>query len=472
VSQYDVVVIGSGPGGYVAAIHAAQSGLKTAIVEREPTERLGGTCLLRGCIPTKALLHTADLLEEMRHSESFGIEVNDVKLNLEKMLKYKGKVVQKNAGGVKFLMKKNAIDVHFGHGRLAGKNKVSVEAADGKKTTLDAKFCILATGSSVMHLPFIEMDHKRTLDSDDMLELKELPEHLVVIGAGAVGTEFASIYLRFGSKITLIEMMDRVLPGEDHEVSDEALKSFKRQGMNVLTSSRVTDVKLVDKGVKLVVETKGKDDKTTSQTIDASHLLVAAGRRPMTADVGLQGTKIELDKRNLVKVDEFMRTGESWVYAIGDIVDTPWLAHLASKEGILAVDHLAGKNPRPINYRLIPMCTYCAPEVASVGLTEQKAKELGYDVKVGKFPFSAIGKASILGQNEGFVKIVSEKKYDELLGLHIIGPKATELITEGTVAMELESTLEELLHTIHPHPTLAEAVGEAAHAATGHAIHI
>ncbi|MFU8805956.1 MAG: dihydrolipoyl dehydrogenase family protein, partial [Bradymonadaceae bacterium] len=279
MSQYDVVVIGSGPGGYVAAIHAAQSGLKTAIVERESTERLGGTCLLRGCIPTKALLHTADLLEEMKHSEAFGIKVKDVELDLTRMHKYKDKVVKKNAGGVKFLMKKNAVDVHFGHGRLAGKNEVSVEKPDGSTTTLKAKFCILATGSSVMHLPFIEMDHKRTLDSDDMLELKEVPEHLVVIGAGAVGTEFASIYLRFGSKITLIEMIDRVLPGEDEEVSEEALKSFKRQGMKVLLSSRVTDVKLVDKGVEIVVETKGEDGKADSQKIDASHLLIAAGRR-------------------------------------------------------------------------------------------------------------------------------------------------------------------------------------------------
>ncbi|TXD38716.1 dihydrolipoyl dehydrogenase [Lujinxingia vulgaris] len=471
MSQYDVVVIGSGPGGYVAAIHAAQSGLKTAIVEREPTERLGGTCLLRGCIPTKAMLHTADMLETLKKGDEIGVSASDVALDMDKMHAYKAKVVKKNAGGVSYLMKKNKIDVHLGHGRLAGKGKVSVEAADGKTQTLSTKNVILATGSTCFHLPFIDMSPARVLDSDGILELEEVPEHLVVIGAGAVGTEFASVFLRYGSKVTLIEMAPRVLPSEDHEVCAEAEKSFKKQGMTVLTSSKVTDVKADDKGVKLVVETK-KGDKTSSQTIEASHLLVAAGRAPRTQDIGAKGTQLKIDDRGVVEVDEFMRTGEPGVYAIGDIVNTAWLAHVASKEGILAVDHIAGKNPRPINHRLVPMCTYCSPEVASVGLSEEAAKEAGYDVKTGVFPFSAIGKAAILNKTEGFVKIVADKKYDELLGLHIIGPKATELITEGTLAMELESTIEELLMTIHPHPTLAEAVAEAAHAAMGHAIHI
>lgn len=467
MSQYDVVVIGSGPGGYVAAIHAAQSGLNTAIVEREPTERLGGTCLLRGCIPTKAMLHTADMLASMQKSEAIGVDVGQVELSMDKMHAYKAKVVKKNAGGVKYLMKKNEIDVHFGHGRLAGSGDVEVEAADGDKTTLSAKHIILATGSTCLHLPFIDMSPARVLDSDELLELEEVPEHLVVIGAGAVGTEFASVFLRYGAKVTLIEMMDRVLPNEDHEVSEEAEKSFKKQGMTVMTSSKVTDVDADDKGVKLVVETDGE-----STTIEASHLLVAAGRKPATDDIGAENTGIEIDERGVVAVDEFGRTGEEGVYAIGDITGSIWLAHLASKEGILAVDHLAGKEPRPINYDLVPMCTYCEPEVASVGLSEEEAKERGFDVQVGKFPFSAIGKAAILNKTEGFVKIVSETKYDEVLGLHIIGPKATELITEGTLAMELESTLAELLQTVHPHPTLAEAVGEAAHAALGHPIHI
>lgn len=471
MSQYDVVVIGSGPGGYVAAIYAAQAGLKTAIVERESTERLGGTCLLRGCIPTKAMLQTADLLTDMKRADHFGIVADAPKLDMERMLKYKDGVVAKNAGGVKYLMKKNGIDVLLGHGRLAGRNKVSVEAADGKKQTVSTKYCILATGSAVAHLPFIKMDHKRVIDSDDILNFSEVPEHLVVMGAGAVGSEFASIFLRYGSKVTLIEMMDRILPGEDEEVSAEVKKSFEKQGMSVLVASRVTEVKSSDKGVELTVEDVN-GDKKGAKKISASHLLVATGRRAVTEDIGIQNTKVVRDARGFIAVDEFMRTGEDWVYAIGDIVNTPLLAHVASKEGMVAVDHIAKNNPQPIHYERVPMCTYCSPEVASVGLSEKKARERGYDVRVGKFPFSAIGKASIMGDTEGFVKIVSESKYDEILGLHIIGPKATELITEGTVLLELEATLAELLKTIHPHPTLAEAVGEAAHAVLGKPIHI
>lgn len=471
MSEYDVVVIGSGPGGYVAAIRAGQLGLKTAIVEREATERLGGTCLLRGCIPTKAMLHTADLVEEARHAEDFGVSVGKAEVDMDKMSDYRARVVKKNAGGVKYLMKKNKVDVHHGHGRITGKNKISVEDADGKTTTLTTKHCILATGSVCQHLPFIEMDHERVIDSDDLLSMTDKPEHLVVIGAGAVGSEFASVFLRYGSEVTLVEMVDRVLPIEDHEVSAQMEKSLKKQGMNVMTSSKVTDVKSDKNGVEIVVETS-KDGKTDSKTIKASHLLVATGRRAVTDDCGIDQTNIELEDRGFVPVSEYMQTSEDWLYAIGDIVNTPWLAHVASHEGILAVNHLAGEDAHPINYDHVPNCTYCAPEVASVGLTEEKARERGYDVQVGVFPFSAIGKASILGQTEGFVKIVSETKYDEFLGLHIIGPRATELIAEGAVALELESTVAEILHTIHPHPTLSEAVGEASHAVLGDTIHI
>lgn len=471
MSKYDVVVIGSGPGGYVAAIHSAQQGLKTAIVERDETERLGGTCLLRGCIPTKAMLQTADLLAKARHSEDFGVTLSDPQIDMAKMHKYKNKVVKKNAGGVKYLMKKNEIDVHFGHGRIESKGKISVEDADGNKTTLETKHCILATGSACRDLPFIEMDHERIINSDDILEIEDVPEKLVVLGAGAVGSEFASVFLRYGSEVTLVELMDRILPIEDEEVSAEVEKSFEKQGMNVMTSSKITDVSRDGDTVKCIIESE-KDGESESTEIECSHLLVAVGRRAVIDDCGIANTKIKVDDRGYVEVDEYMKTAEDWVYAIGDIVDTPWLAHLASKEGILAIDHLKGNDPRPINYDHVPNCTYCSPEVASVGLTERAAKEQGYDVKTGVFPFSAIGKASILGQTEGFVKIVAESKYDELLGLHIVGPKATELITEGTVAMNLESTVDELIYTIHPHPTLAEAVGEAAHAVTGHTIHI
>ena len=467
MSTYDVVVIGSGPGGYVAAIHAAQSGLKTAIVEVEKTERLGGTCLLRGCIPTKAMLHTADLLTDMSHSEEFGIVSQGVKLDIQKMVAYRDKMVASNAGGVKYLMKKNKIDVHLGHGRLAGQGKVSVTDAKGQVTTLTTRFAIVATGSAVRHLGFLPVDHERIIDSDDLLGGAWMPQHLVVLGAGAVGSEFASVYLRYGAKVTLIEMQDRILPIEDDEVSAEVERAFRKQGMNVLTSTKLTRAQVHGERVACTIEGPHGE-----QTIDASHLLVAIGRRPVSEDVGLDSTRVKVNRGGYIEVNEFMQTADPWVYAIGDVVTTPWLAHVASKEGILAVDHLAGKRPRPLNYLRVPNCTYCAPEVASVGLTERAARERGYDVKVGKFPFSAIGKAKILGKSEGFVKIVSESRYDEILGMHIVGPKATELITEATVALELEATIEELLHTIHPHPTLAEAVGEAAHAVTGHTLHL
>lgn len=471
MSQYDVVIIGSGPGGYVAAIHAAQSGFKTAIIERDPTERLGGTCLLRGCIPTKAMLNTADLIEKTRHADDFGIIVNEPKIDIEKVLKYKNKMVQANAGGVKFLMKKNEITVHFGHGRIEGKGKVSVEHADGKKETLQTKHCIVATGSACADLPFIEMDHERVINSDDILDMAAIPEHLIVLGAGAVGSEFASVYVRYGSKVTLVELMDRVLPIEDEECSAEVEKAFKKQGMTVLTSSKITEVKRDGDKVVCTIESESKGEKST-QTVDGSHLLVAVGRRAVTDDCGLDKTRVKVSDRGLVEVNEFGQTAEDWIYAIGDVVATPWLAHLASKEGIVAIDHLAGKNPRPININHVPNCTYCSPEVASVGLTEAKAREAGHDVVTGKFPFSANGKAKILGAGAGFVKFVCDAKYGEVLGLHIVGPKATELITEATVAMELESTIDEIIHTIHPHPTLSEAVAEAAHAVTGHTLHI
>ena len=469
-TEYDVVVIGSGPGGYVAAIHAAQSGFKTAIVEREPTKRLGGTCLLRGCIPTKAMLNTADLVDKTRHADDYGIIVNEPKIDIEKVLKYKEKMVKANAGGVKFLMKKNDITVHFGHGRIAGKGKVSVTAEDGSVEELKTKWCVLATGSACVDLSFIPMDHERVINSDDILDMPAIPEHLIVLGAGAVGSEFASVYLRYGSKVTLVELMDRVLPIEDADVCAEVEKAFKRQGMDVLTSSKITKVERDGDTVKCTIETS-KDGKTNTQVLQGSHLLVAVGRRAVTDDCGLDKTRVNVSDRGLVEVNEFGQTAEDWLYAIGDIVDTPMLAHMASKEGILAVDHFAGKNPRPINPKLCPNCTYCAPEVASVGLTEAAARESGHDVVTGQFPFSANGKAKILGAREGFVKFVCDAKYGEVLGLHIVGPKATELITEATVAMELESTIDEILHTIHPHPTLSEAVAEAAHAVTGHTLH-
>ncbi len=468
VSQYDVIVIGSGPGGYVAAIHAAQQGHKTAIVERDEDKRLGGTCLLRGCIPTKAMLQTADLLYDMQRSESFGITKVDAAVDMDKMDAYRAKIVAKNANGVQYLMKKNKIDVLLGHGRITGKNEISVTDAEGKVSKVKTKHLILATGSACRHIGAIPMDHERIIDSDDLLYSKEKPEHLVVLGAGAVGSEFASVFLRYGSKVTLIEMQDRILPIEDADVSKEVAKSFKKQGMQVLAGTKLNSAERKGEEVHIsVTNSSGKEEK-----IVASHLLVAIGRRPVTEDVGLDKTNIKLDERGFVPVNEMMQTKESWVYAIGDIVNTPWLAHVASKEGILAVDHLSGNKPLALHYDRVPNCTYCAPEVASVGMTEQAAKEKGVEYITGVFPFSAIGKASILGKSEGFIKLITGKKYKEILGVHIVGPKATELISEGTLAIELEATIDELLSTIHPHPTLAEAMGEAAHAVTGHTIHI
>ena len=471
MSTYYVVVIGSGPGGYVAAIRAAQAGLETAIVEREETERLGGTCLLRGCIPTKAMLQTAELAEKMQHAGDFGLDVDGAGVNVEKMDAFRQKNIEKNARGVAYLMKKNDIDVHWGHGRIAGPGEVAVETHGGDTEVLETEHCILATGSACAHLPFIELDGDRVMDSDQLLESEQIPNHMLVLGAGAVGTEWASCYRRYGSEITLVEMEDQILPVEDTDISAELEKSFERQGMDVRTSSKITDVEKTEDGVRAVVETTD-DGAGDSEVVEASHLLVAVGRRPVTEGLDLEPTAVQRDDQGHVHVDEYMQTDEDWIYAIGDILpDVPKLAHVASHEAILAVDHIADEDPHPIDYERAPMCTYCSPEVASVGLSEREAHERGYDVKTGQFPFSAIGKATIVGQEEGFVKIVSEEKYDELLGVHIVGPKATELITEGTIAMELESTVLEMEHTMHPHPTLSEAVGEAAHALMSEPIH-
>ncbi|MEO1267549.1 MAG: dihydrolipoyl dehydrogenase [Myxococcota bacterium] len=467
MSDYDLVVIGSGPGGYVAAIYGAQNGLKTAIIEKDST--LGGTCLNRGCIPTKALLEAAHLWDKMHHSKKFGILTSGIELDWTKTQKYRDKVVKQNTGGVSYLMRKNKIDVIQGHGRLNGAKKVDVTDADGNVQTLNAKNVIVATGSVCKELGFIPMDHERVINSDDILELAVVPESLIIMGAGAVGTEFASIYNTFGSEVTLIELMDRLLPIEDEDISKELEKSFKRRKINCLTNHRIERVERV--GDKVEVDVKDPNGETVSMSAD--YFLMAAGRQPVSYDVGLENTAIEVDpKRETIKVDPYMQTNEPGVYAIGDVIDTPWLAHVASHEGILAVDHLLGKDPHPIDYRQTPSCTYCHPEVASIGLTERQAREMGYEVKVGTFPFSANPRARIMQESEGLIKMVSDAKYDEVLGLHIIGPKATELILEGGMALRMEATTEEIVHTIHAHPTLGEALGEAAHAVLGEAIHI
>jgi dihydrolipoamide dehydrogenase len=453
--QFDVTIIGAGPGGYVAAIRGAQLGLKVAIVEKD--KRLGGTCGLRGCIPTKQLLMSAHVYEQMQHAADFGVQATGIQLAFADVQKRKEKIVTKNSAGVSYLMKKNKVTVFAGTAKLALPGKVEVAGADGAKQTIETKNIIIATGSVVRPIPGFETDGKTVVNSDHILELKDVPKSLVVMGSGAVGVEFASIYSRFGAETTIVELMPRMMPLEDEEVSKEIEKAFRKRKITVLTGTKLEKMEKTASGVRVT----GKDAKGGDVTLEAEMLLVAVGRMPYLEGLGIEGTKIKVE-RGAVQVDEFCRTGEPNVYAIGDVIPTPWLAHLASKEGILVVEQIAGLQAQPINLRQVPSCTYCDPEVASVGLTEAKAREEGYDVKVGKFPFSASGKARILGEEEGFVKIVADKKYDEILGVHIIGPHATEIIHEGIVAMHLESTAEELGRTIHAHPTVSESVMEAA----------
>jgi dihydrolipoamide dehydrogenase len=460
-SSFDLVVIGSGPGGYVAAIRAGKLGLSTAVIEKAP--KFGGTCLHWGCIPTKVLLHTADLLGEIRHAGTHGIKVADPTLDLAAVMKRKQQVVDGLSQGVQGLMKKNKVTLINGHGKLAGKGKVAVLDAAGKVTQeLTAKNIILATGSVIREFPGMETDGKVVINSDNALSLPEVPKTMVVIGAGAVGVEFASIYMRYGSKVTLIELMPRILPIEDPEVSEALQASFVKQGMQVFTATKVQSVKKTAQGAEVTVQAPdGKEQK-----IQADLVLVAIGRRPVSENLGLEGTRIQLEK-GFVKVNGYMETGEPGVYAIGDLVPTPLLAHTASAEGLLAVARIAGKEAHPLPYDHTPNCTYCWPQVASAGLTEAKAKERGYDVMVGKFPFKGIGKAAIVGDTDGFVKVVVDKKYDQLLGVHMIGPCVTDMIAEAVVALGHEATGESLSHAVHPHPTLSEAVMEAAEAVYG-----
>ncbi len=462
--QRDLVIIGSGPGGYVAAIRAAQLGLGVTVVEKDP--KYGGTCLHRGCIPTKALLRTAGMLDEIRSSERFGVEVASAELDLGKAQAFKQQVVDKSAKGIEFLFKKYGVEGVHGRGRLVGSHEVEV-AGEGGTTTYGAQHILIATGSVPRQLPFVSTDGKRVLSSDDLLEMSAVPSSLVVLGGGAVGCEFASICNSFGSEVVVVEMLPRLLPLEDEEVSKQLQRSLKKRGIKVMTGSRLKDVVPTDSGLEIGVEREGGGEKR----LTAEALLVAVGRSPVTSDLGLEALGIRLN-RGYVEVNELMQTDVPHIYAIGDVVDTPWLAHVASAEGILAVEHMAGQPCRPIDYDRIPAVTYCDPEVASVGLTEAQARERGYDVATGKFPFTALAKAAIEGHTEGFVKVVRETRYDELLGVHIIGRHATDLIAEACVALQVESTTEELFRTIHAHPTLSEALAEAAHAAVGHAIHI
>lgn len=455
-NRFDLVVIGAGPGGYTGAIRAAQLGMKTAIVEKDPG--LGGTCLLRGCIPTKALLQSAALHHSLLRAGEFGLKVSGVAVDFPAVQKRKAGIVERLSKGVSFLMKKNNIQIFEGTGKMDAPRRVAVTSRSGKSQVLEAANILLATGSEAKGLPGIEPDGKRILTSDHILELQVLPRSLIILGAGAVGSEFASIFSTFGVQVTLVELLPRVVPTEDEEVSRELERCFKKRGITIRTGVKVQKASVTRDGVE-VVAAVGDTGKT--ETLLAELLLLGVGRGPRSGGLGLEKTRVELEK-GYVRTDGSYRTAEPGVWAIGDLVGRAPLAHVASHEAVAAVETLAGLAPHPINYDQVPWCTYCEPEVARVGLTEKQARERGLAVKCGKFPFTALGRALILGENEGFVKVVTEEKYGEVLGVHIIGPRATELIAEGAALLRLESTTEEILATMHAHPTLSEALGEAA----------
>ena len=464
---YDIAIIGSGPAGYTAAIRAGQLGLKTALIEKD--NKLGGTCLHVGCIPTKALLFNAEVYDHVKDGRELGLEnTAGVSVNWETIQKRKQGIVDKHAKGLQFLMRKNKVTVIEGFGRLTGPAKDGVHTVEldnkGQKTTLQAKNVILSTGSVARLLPGISVDDQ-ILTNIEVLSLKNIPKSLIVIGSGAVGVEFASIYKSFGSDVTILEMLPRYVPVEDEEISKELMRVYRKRGINGFVNAKVEKLDESKGGVTVTFTIDGKEQK-----LEAEKVLVAIGRAPLTEGIGLEKTKIQVE-RGFVKVDKFMRTDEPGIYAIGDITaGYPQLAHSGAMEGIVAVTHIAGKPVKPINMNRIPNATYCHPEIGSVGLSEAKAKEAGYDVKVGKFPFTANSRASIVGQHEGFVKIVSDAKYGEILGVHIIGPTATELIAESVVALQMECTAEELANIIHAHPTLSEAMLDGANAVFGMAI--
>ena len=463
-TQYDVAVIGAGPGGYVAAIRAAQLGMKAAVIERG---ELGGVCLNVGCIPTKAMLHSAELLDEAKEGKRVGVVADNVQVDWAGVMSHKERVVKQMTGGVGSLMKKNRIDVIKGFGKLASPTSIAV-SGDGGNQSVNARNIIVATGSAPKSLPFAQIDEEVILSSTGILALKEVPKRLVIIGGGVIGVEFASCYRSFGSEVTIIEALPRLVTAEDEEISAELEKAFNRRGIKSFLSAKVAGCDRSEDGVVVTFTDKtGKEQK-----VQGDKLLLAVGRGPLTKGIGLEEVGVKTDQRGYIVVNGMMQTNVPSVYSIGDCVPTPWLAHVASAEGILAVEHMAGRHVEPINYDKIPGCTYCTPEIGSIGLSEAEAKERGYDVKVGRFPFSANGRAAILATRTGFVKIVADKKYDEVLGVHIIGPTATELIAEGGMALSHEATGESMVHTIHAHPTLYEAIGEAAHGLFEGPIHI
>ena len=461
--KYDVIVLGSGPGGYVTAIRASQLGLKTAVVEREA---LGGICLNWGCIPTKALLKSANVFEYIEHASDYGINVAAPKADFGGMVERSRGVADGMSKGVTFLMKKNNIDVIMGSGKLLPGKKLEVTAADGAKSTLEANHIIIATGARSRQLPSLPQDGKKIIGYREAMTLKTQPKKMVVVGSGAIGVEFAYFYNAIGTEVTVVEYLDRIVPVEDGEVSKQLERTFKKAGINIMTSSEVTGVDTSGKQCKVSVKTKKGEE-----TLECDVVLSAAGVVANIENIGLEECGIVHDRGKIV-VDDYYATNIPGYYAIGDCVPGPALAHVASAEGITCVEKIAGHSPEPIDYGNIPGCTYCFPEVASVGMTEQAAKDAGHDIKVGKFPFSASGKASASGHKDGFVKLIFDAKYGELLGGHMIGANVTEMIAEIVALRKLETTGHELIKTIHPHPTLSEAVMEAAAAAYDEVIHL
>jgi len=465
---YDVVVIGSGPGGYVAAIRAAQLGFKTAVIERES---LGGICLNWGCIPTKALLKSAQIYQYIRHAKDFGIEATG-NPNFEAVIKRSRGVADKMSKGVAFLMRKNKIDVINGFGKLVAKGKIEVTAADNKKQTVEAKHIILATGGRSRQLPSMPIDGKKIIGYREAMVLPQQPESMIVVGSGAIGVEFGYFYNALGTKVTIVEFMPRVVPVEDEEISKELDKNLKKQGIEIMTSSEVTKVDTSGNGVKATVKTANGEI-----TLEADILLSAVGVSANIENIGLEQLGVKTEK-GLISVDKYYQTSVPGIYAIGDCVPGQALAHVASKEGIICVENIGynekkyNHQPEALDYNNVPGCTYCSPEIASVGLTEKKAKELGYDVKVGKFPLSASGKASAAGHTEGFIKVIFDGKYGEWLGTHMIGYNVTEIIVQTVTARKLETTYQEVLNSIHPHPTISESVKDAIEVAYGEAIHL
>jgi dihydrolipoamide dehydrogenase len=463
MSKYDLIVIGSGPGGYVAAIRASQLGMKVGVVEKA---ELGGICLNWGCIPTKALLKSANVFEYIKHAKDYGIDVKDAKADVTGMVKRSRDVANAMSKGVQFLFKKNKIDQIVGFGKLKKGNKVEVTDDAGKKTDYEAKHIIVATGGRSRELPSLKIDGKKIIGYREAMILEEQPKRLLVVGSGAIGVEFAYFYSTIGTEVTIVEFLPRIVPVEDEEVSKALDRSFKKAGMKIYVNSEVTKVDTSGKSCIATVKTPDGEIK-----IETDVVLSAVGIATNLEGIGLEDVGVKTEKGKVV-VDDFYKTNVAGVYAIGDIVKGPALAHVASAEGIICVEKITGHNPEPLNYNNLPGCTYCSPEIASVGYTEEAAKKAGYEIKVGKFPFTASGKAKAGGNADGFVKLIFDAKYGEWLGAHFIGANVTEMIAEVVVARKLETTGHEIIKSVHPHPTMSEAIMEAAAAAYGEVIHI